>query len=293
VYLHCGFNQWNPTISPDPAMSWNAGDSRWQSTVMVSGSATQLDVVFNNGGGAWDNNSGADWHFQVTGGTTQQWVMDGQLDADAKLVAQNGVLQLYAGLKGTTLYIAAADAGEGNDHFIFLASPPGTLRAAPWAKAGQVAGWAAYLANETDNMWVGWQDASAETHCATGGGTGWLEGTIDLVQELGQMPNRVYLAFAAYGTHNGDALVAAAQVPPSINSDGNVDAAEYAVFSLLACSDRDGDGDVDLADFTALAGCLTGPNHGPLGTGCRPFDCSGDDDLDLEDFASFQRMFSP
>ncbi len=293
VYLHCGFNQWNPVISPDPAMSWNAGDSRWQSTVVVPGSATQLDVVFNNGAGTWDNNNGADWHLPVTGGTTAQWVMDGQLDADAKLVAQNGALQLYAGLKGATLYVAAADAGEGNDHFIFLASPPGAWRAAPWAKAGQVAGWAAYLANENDNMWVGWQDAGAETHCATGGGSDWLEGTIDLVQELGQMPNRVYLAFAAYGTHDGNPLVATAQVPPSVNGDGNVDPGEYAVFSLLACSDRDGDGDVDLADFTALAGCLTGPNRGPLGTGCRPFDCSGDDDVDLEDFASFQRMFSP
>ncbi len=174
VYLHYGFNGWNPIISPDPAMTWNAATSRWEITVMVQSTATQLDMVFNNGAGTWDNNGGADWHFTVTGGgqPQQQWVMDGQLDAGATLVAQNGALQLYAGLIGTTLYVATADAGEGNDHFIFVAANPGALRAAPWAKAGQVADWSAYLANENDNGWTGWFDTTATTQSATGGGSG-------------------------------------------------------------------------------------------------------------------------
>jgi hypothetical protein len=95
VYLHYGFNGWNPIIAPDPAMTWNAADAVWQVTVPVQASATQLDLCFNNGAGTWDNNGGADWHFQVEGGTPPPgWVMDGQLDAGAKLVAQNGALQL-------------------------------------------------------------------------------------------------------------------------------------------------------------------------------------------------------
>jgi len=293
VYLHYGFNHWNLVISPDPAMTWNAAEARWLITVPVAPNATQLDMVFNNGSGLWDNNNGADWHFPVVGAPSPPWVMDGQLDADARRVARNGPLELYAGLKGTVLYVAAADAGEGNDHFVFVAAPPGPLRAAPWAKAGQVAAWAAYLSNENDNMWAGWQDASAETHCATGGGSGWLEGTIDLAGELGALPPRVYLAFAAWGTPNGAPLVPGAQVPASVNGDGNVDVAEYAVFSLLECSDRDGDGDVDLADWAAWPGCLTGPEHGPLATGCQPLDCAHDDDVDLADFARFQVMFAP
>ncbi len=208
VYLHYGFNGWNPIISPDPAMTWNVSDSVWVITVPVQLSATQLDMVFNNGAGTWDNNGGADWHFVVEGGVPQdEWVMDGQLDAGATLAAQNGTLVLYAGVIGTTLYVAATDAGEGNDHFIFVAGTPGTLRAAPWAKAGQVADWSAYLGNENDNGWSGWFDVSGENHSATGGGSGWLEGTLDLAQELGSLPSVVYLAFAPYATANGGTLV--------------------------------------------------------------------------------------
>ena len=32
VYLHYGFNNWTPTISPDPAMTWNASESVWEIT---------------------------------------------------------------------------------------------------------------------------------------------------------------------------------------------------------------------------------------------------------------------
>ena len=163
VYLHYGFNHWSPVISPDPAMTWNSSESVWQITVMVQSAATQLDVVFNNGSGTWDNNSGADWHIAVSGGTPppSNWTMDGQLDADATLVAANNGMHLYGGMKGNVLYVACEDAGEGNDHFILMAATPGALRAAPWAKAGQVADWAAFLADENNNNYVGWFDAAA------------------------------------------------------------------------------------------------------------------------------------
>ncbi|MCK4341558.1 MAG: hypothetical protein KAY37_07545 [Phycisphaerae bacterium] len=251
VYLHYGFNNWNPTISPDPAMTWNASESVWQITVMVQSTATQLDMVFNDGAGTWDNNDGADWHFTVTGGTPGEWVMDGQLDAGATLVAENGALQLYAGLLGTMLYVAAPDAGEGNDHFIFLADTPGPLQSAPWAKAGQVAGWSAYLGNENDNGWSGWFDAAGAAQSATGGGSGWLEGTIDLSQEFGQLPEVVYLTFAAYGTSDGAPLIPEAQVPTSVNSDGNVDASEYAPFTLTSVcpGDSNCDGSISWRDI--------------------------------------------
>ncbi len=252
VYLHYGFNTWNPIISPDPVMTWNAATSRWEITVPVLASATKLDLVFNNGSGTWDNNSGADWHFTVSGGTppTPQWVIDGQLDAGATLLAQNGTLQLYAGVRGTVLYVAAPDAGEGNDHFIFIAETPGAMTGAPWAKSGQVAAWAAYIGNETDNNWCGWFDTTASPHVATGGGTGWLEGTIDLVQEFGHLPNQVYVAFAAYGTANGGALNA--QIPATVNGDGNVDASEYAALPLLCAGDGNCDRAISWRDIDYL-----------------------------------------
>lgn len=56
--------------------------------------------------------------------------------------------------------------------------------------------------------------------------------------------------------------------------------------------DHDGDGDVDLADFTEFAACLAGPGAG-LGQGCGVFDFDGDSDADLLDFAAFQLACGP
>ncbi len=272
VYLHYGFDNWNPVIQPDPAMTWNGAEAVWQVTVPVVSYATQLDLCFNNGAGTWDNNSGADWHFNVTGGTSPPgWVLDGQLDAAARLVAENGVLQLYAGLSGTTLYVAAPDAGEGNDHFIFVAAVPGNLRPAPWAKAGLVADWSAYLGNENNNGWSGWFDTTAPAQSATGGGPGWLEGTLDLAVELGAVPDVIYLAFAPYVTPDGGALVSSAQVPPSVNGDGNVDAAEYAAFALRVAGDLNCDGHVDFADINPFVLYLSNFNAWQTAfPGCNP-----------------------
>jgi hypothetical protein len=64
---------------------------KWQITVPVSAAATQLDVVFNNGSGTWDNNSGADWHFSVQGGQSgATWTIDGTRDSDSTLIATSG-----------------------------------------------------------------------------------------------------------------------------------------------------------------------------------------------------------
>jgi hypothetical protein len=267
VYLHYGFNHWNPVISPDPAMTWNAAESVWQIAVMVQSSATQLDMVFNNGAGIWDNNDGADWHFTVSGGIPppSTWTMDGQLDADASLVAVNNGMHLYAGVKGNVLYVACEDAGEGNDHFILMARTPGSLRAAPWAKAGQVANWDAFLADENDNSYAGWFDAAGSTACASGAGSGNLEGTINLVEELGSLPDRVYLAMAPYPTADGSTLLYASQVPASVNNNGNVDAAEFAPLDTVRKGDITGDWRVrsdDISGFVAvLLGADTNARH--------------------------------
>ncbi len=46
-------------------MTFNAASNRWEYTTTAAVFATQLDCVFNNGSGAWDNHSGQDWHFAV------------------------------------------------------------------------------------------------------------------------------------------------------------------------------------------------------------------------------------
>jgi hypothetical protein len=73
VYLHLGWNNWNPVVSPDAAMTFNSASNGWQCTVTVPNTATNLNCVFNNGSGTWDNNGGANWNFAVSaGGTSQQ-----------------------------------------------------------------------------------------------------------------------------------------------------------------------------------------------------------------------------
>jgi hypothetical protein len=300
VYLHCGFNQWNPVASPDAAMTWSASTSTWDKSVSVPSNATQLDCVFNNGAGTWDSNGGADWHFTVSGGTpTDQWDMDGVRDADSTQVATNNGMHLWAGLKGNVLYVACEDAGEGNDHFILLARTPGAMRSAPWAKAGTVATWDAYLADENDNSYTGWFDTTAATQSATGANGGVLEGTINLVDEFGTLPTTIYLAVALYPTADGSTLAYGSQIPASTNSNGNIEAAEYVAVNLCALGggstateDFDHDCDVDLDDFSVFQACLTAPGVAQTLSSCQSADLDGDTDVDQADFGIFQLAYS-
>ena len=55
--------------------------------------------------------------------------------------------------------------------------------------------------------------------------------------------------------------------------------------------DFDVDGDVDLDDLGTLDGCLTGPGVFPP-VGCARMSLDGDVDVDVADFAVFQRKFT-
>lgn len=50
----------------------------------------------------------------------------------------------------------------------------------------------------------------------------------------------------------------------------------------------DGDGDIDLCDYTVFVACTTGPGGGPVDPDCRPADFDLDGDVDLVDWGSFQ-----
>lgn len=66
VSIHYGINNWTRVYSPDPAMTDN-GDGTWSFTFEVDPCATSIEMVFNNGSGTWDNNSGLDWRFSAGG----------------------------------------------------------------------------------------------------------------------------------------------------------------------------------------------------------------------------------
>lgn len=84
----------------------------------------------------------------------------------------------------------------------------------------------------------------------------------------------------------------------SVSTTGSA-AAEYTsadavklVLTGYALGDADGDDDVDAADFTAAAACVTGPDGGPVGSSCEAFDFNDDGDVDLADLTALQRAFS-
>ena len=64
---------------------------------------------------------------------------------------------------------------------------------------------------------------------------------------------------------------------------------------LLPNGDMDSDGDADRTDanflLSAMTGSFVGPNGGPIPLECAPGDADGDEDIDLADFARFQRVF--
>ena len=209
------------------------------------------------------------------------FVMDGQLDDAALLVAATAGQHLYADVRDGQLYVATEDGGEGNDIFIFLADTPGGPGAAQWGKAGQVAGWDAFLANENDNGWAGWFDSvqgqSLGTDATSGNGSGYLEGVLDLVALFGDdVPDEIYLAVGQYQTADGGALVAGSSVLATNDGDGDLDAPEYILLDLTQFvvatleGDHNGDGFISQADLDLVL--LNWGGDAPAGWASDGFD---------------------
>ncbi|MBN1765219.1 MAG: hypothetical protein JW860_08185 [Sedimentisphaerales bacterium] len=230
VYIHRGYNNWDTGVA-DFAMTYNSGTSRWEHTLTgIPSYVEQIDFVFHDNAGTWDNNSGSDWHITVSGGTPPAgFTMDGALDASATEVATDGTVTLWAGYDsvGGELYVASQTAsGTGRDRFIFVSDSPGSLGTAPWAKDGQVAAWEAYLANEENNNYNAWFDAVGNTGNASGS---YLEGTLNLVSEFGYLPGIVYLAVGSYESFDNGTLMNQA---PDGEGNFHIESDEYAPFSL-------------------------------------------------------------
>lgn len=62
VFLYWGWNNWG-TLAPSTVPMAQTPDGTWMTTVSVPADAAQIDMVFNNGAGTWDNNNGQDWKF--------------------------------------------------------------------------------------------------------------------------------------------------------------------------------------------------------------------------------------
>ncbi len=263
IFLHHGFNAWSQIVSPDTPMTDADADGRWEATIDIPPAAGQLNLVFNDGAGTWDNNNGQDWSFTVDGGgPVDAWTIDGQLDAEAVVVAERHGLTLWAGVKGDSLYLATNPASGGLDRFVLVADTPGALRPAMWGKSGQVAAWTAFVGHEADNNWHGWFDHTGPAAVASGAV---LEMTLSIAAEFGA-PDSVAVAVAGYQSPDGGALAPATQIAPSVNADAHIDAAEYVLLNLCALrgdccpADLNDDGTLNFFDLAAYLGRFTAQN---------------------------------
>jgi len=64
ILIHIGRNGWDDVISPAPAMTQNG--IYWEYTYLAETNSAEINFVFNNGGGIWDNNGGDDWNVVMT-----------------------------------------------------------------------------------------------------------------------------------------------------------------------------------------------------------------------------------
>lgn len=228
VKIHIGHSGWQNVLSPDPDMTFDNDSLMWRYTYSIPQAATSVDFVFTDGSGNWDNNGGADWHISVTPAGTPGFVMNGVLDAGAIELGVNGDMHLWADYDGTNLYVATENAqGTSNDRFIFVSQTPGALQAAPWSKAGLVASWSAFIGNESDNGWRGWFDVNGSSSIAS---SGICEGSLNIVDEFGSLPDSLYVCLARYQTANAGTLQA--QIPSAVISNGSIEANEYQVLHL-------------------------------------------------------------
>jgi hypothetical protein len=185
--------------------------------------------------------------------------MDGAADSAGYLLNTPGAtMTLYAAVRGSKLYVATWSPGSNgagaNDHFIIVTDQllaSATQAAIPsWSKAGAMAVAAnkPFLGGESTNTYVGWANAGASATCfKSAANSGQMEGTLDLIEAFGAIPQTIYLAAMAYSTADGGALVAQA---PAGNGDGNLDPSEFLAISTPAFSlaDRTGSGKFDRAD---------------------------------------------
>ena len=192
-------------------------------------------------------------------GATVSFAMDGTADnAGYLLSTPGGTMTLYAAIRGSKLYVATWSPGSNdagvNDHFIIVTDQllaSASQAAIPtWNKAGlmAVSSGKPFLGGESTNTYAGWANAGASAACTKAPlSSGQMEGTLDLIEAFGSIPQTIYIAAVAYSTSNSGILVAQA---PAGNGDGNLDPGEFLAISTPAFSllDRNGSGKYDRTD---------------------------------------------
>ena len=218
--------------------------------------------------------------------------------------SQNGTRHLYAGYRDGWVYVATESSNTTpatNDHFIFIADEmPASQTGQPWAKAGTVGAFDAYLAREQSNNFVGWFNIQGSTvPDPQTNNAQYLEGSFNLAEQLPGATTTLWIAHGDWGNNNGDPLSPATQVPATLDGNGNIEAAEYfelvlSTVEVTTFDDYDFNQDcaIDAIDFETFDLCLGGPGA-PIPGACAfesVVDADADNDVDLADFAAFMEV---
>jgi hypothetical protein len=177
----------------------------------------------------------------------ESFSMDGRADSASYGITPEN--ELYAAVKGTTLYVAAS-ATEENDQFILVTDAPSPLSPPPWNKAGQVAfniGTEPYLTQEGGTRVVSWSNGGVTAQNPAAVAIGFMEGSIDLAQVFGTVPATVYIALARYGSGAGGSLVPGSQIPAG-NFNAHIESDEFLPVPLAAVRDDDFNGILDVLE---------------------------------------------
>ena len=190
------------------------------------------------------------------GTAVRRYVLNGTADDSGYVRTQNAGLSLSASFNGQLLYVATEAAPTGEDRCIVVTDDPAASKLAPFGKVGTVAFSGIALCDEGDNDFAGWVGVTVEARAATRPrpGKGVLEGTLNLVEEFGGVPDRLYLAVLRYQTAAGGALIG--QTPVATSADNNVTSDELYEFSLAVVRPDAG------TPFDAALPDLTRPDAG-------------------------------
>jgi len=184
--------------------------------------------------------------------------MDGMADSADYILDHRGIT-LRVALRGTRLYVAtqsAANQSSGNDHHILI-SPSllaGATAPAAWNKRGSTAlpQGHPFLAAEGVNDHAAWANAASAFRLRkSGSSAGVLEGSLDLMERFGAVPEFIYVAAVAYETSDASFSEVSAgrvidQTPPANVPDDNITPDEFLRIPLRSVTDSAADGVFDI-----------------------------------------------
>lgn len=251
IYIHLGFNGWSVDVESRAMTS--VGEGAWEYEFVIPDEAFLINYVFrsDDSPAIWDNNNGNDWSTPVIplGGFGSDFEMDGALDSEYYELAHYNGMRLWAAVRGTTLYVATwGTGGGGNDHMIYINDRLGDAAPSAWAKAGYVflGDDHIFLAGDGDNSWSGWfgtVGTTATENSADQGTFNYLEGTINLVEEFGEIPEALYMAVGTYARADGSQLNN--QVPAPWDVNEHIEVTEFLRVPINSIRDDTGSGHFD------------------------------------------------